>query len=212
MRRTYLALTALAAFLVTSPAAAQDPYSKADDTWISISGTISSVTKDRFTLDYGEGFVTVEMDDWDPQSETYGLDTGDTVTVNGIVDDGLFEMRSIEASSVYVENLDRYFFASPADEEGTFIGLRSPILVSSATLQGRVTEVGDDEFTIETGYSDVTVATSELGYDPLDDMGYQKIEVGDRVSATGTLYPDFFEGRRMVADLVVTLNKADSTS
>jgi len=63
-------LTLLFALLIAMPAEAQDPYTTADDTWISLSGTVESVTTDAFMLDYGEGMVTVEMDDWDADADS----------------------------------------------------------------------------------------------------------------------------------------------
>src|SRR6056297_1683552 len=84
-------LTLLFALLIAMPAEAQDPYTTADDTWISLSGTVESVTTDAFMLDYGEGMVTVEMDDWDADADAYKVAAGDRVTVNGMVDDDLFD-------------------------------------------------------------------------------------------------------------------------
>ncbi|MGM0425831.1 MAG: hypothetical protein ACQEQ7_01185 [Thermodesulfobacteriota bacterium] len=75
------------------------------------------VQEDSFTLDYGEGTVLVEMDDWDWYDEEGTVLEGDKVTVYGKIDDDLYEATSIEASSVYVENLGTYFYASSADEE-----------------------------------------------------------------------------------------------
>lgn len=64
--------------------AAQSPYAKADNTWIGISGTVKAVTTpDRFTLDYGKGVITVEMDDWDTDADAYKLVAGDKVNVYG---------------------------------------------------------------------------------------------------------------------------------
>jgi uncharacterized protein YdeI (BOF family) len=99
--------------LLAFPAMAEDPYAKPDDTWISISGTVDTVRPDSFTLDYGKGVITVEMDDGDRDADAYKLLKGDKATVNGKIDDDLFETRSIEAGSVYVESLDTYFYASP---------------------------------------------------------------------------------------------------
>ena len=82
------AMTAIA--LLAGPAAAQEPYSKADDSWISISGTVAAPTADSFMLDYGDGVITVEMDDWDTYGDAYGLLDGDKVTVYGKIDDDLY--------------------------------------------------------------------------------------------------------------------------
>ena len=73
----------------------RSPYTQPDDSWISLS-------------------VTVEMDDGDRDADAYKLLPGDKVNVVGKIDDNLFELISIEASSVYVEKLGTTFYASPA--------------------------------------------------------------------------------------------------
>ncbi|HSO22154.1 MAG TPA: hypothetical protein VLT81_04555, partial [Chondromyces sp.] len=108
--KTFVSIATLVLF-VAVPAMAEDPYVEPDDSWISLSGTVKAVTADAFTLDYGKGMITVEMDDGDRDADGYKLIEGDKVTVNGVIDDGLFETRTIEASSVYVEKLDTYFYA-----------------------------------------------------------------------------------------------------
>lgn len=197
--------------LFGSSAAAQDPYTAPNDTWISISGTVESVDADEFTLDFsqnghfGEGLITVEMDDDDRDADGYKLLPGDTVTVYGIIDDDLFDTRTIEASSVYVANLGTFFEASAMDEEDAFVTLTVPPVVSAAVVQGTVSEVEDEEFRIDTGSRQVRVEVEEMPYNPLDDMGYQKIEVGDEVAVSGYLDYDFLEGRELVATSVTTL-------
>ena len=44
-------------------------------------------------------------------------------------------------------------------------------------------------------------------YNPLDDEGYQKIDVGDRVKVTGNIDNDLFEGKELMADSVIKLNR-----
>lgn len=46
---------------------------------------------------YGNGSITVEMDDGDRDADAYSLDEGDNVTVYGMIDDDLFESATIEA-------------------------------------------------------------------------------------------------------------------
>lgn len=202
---------ALLGVFLAAPASAQDPHEAPDDTWISVTGTVESVSADEFVLDlkegghYGENLLIVEMDDGDRDADAYKLLPGDTVTVYGIIDDDFFEMRTIEASSVYVRNLDTYFYASAIDEEDTFVTIALPV-VSAMVLQGVVTEVNDDEFKLHTGYREITVEVEEMPYNPLDDVGYQKIEVGDRVSVTGEMDYDFLEGRELVAETITTLS------
>jgi len=202
--------------LLAVPAMAQDngdenPYQKADDTWISIDGTVESVSPNTFDLDYGNGEITVEMDDGDRDADAYKLIAGDKVRVSGMIDDDFLEQRTIEASSVYVENLGTYFTASAVDEEDVFITYTTPVTVSDTVVQGTVTDVDadDDEFTLNTGLRRITVETEEMAYDPLDDEGYQKIEAGDRVSVSADIDYDLFEGSELVANTIVTLFNAD---
>lgn len=208
------AMTAIA--LVAGTAAAQEPYLKPDDSWISISGTVASPTADSFTLDYGDGVITVEMDDWDTYGDAYGLLDGDDVTVYGRIDDDLYDLRTIEASSVYVDNLNTYFYASAADEEDavawTLPWTVSPVVVSQTTMRGSVTAVSPDmgEFTLSVGGVEMEVETERMTYNPVDDTGYQQIDVGDRVSVSGQIDNDFLEGRVFDAEVVVTLEDADA--
>ena len=68
-----------------------------------------------------------------------------------------------------------------------------------------VTEVNDEEFKLSTGLQEITVEVEEMPYNPLDDEGYQRIQVGDRVSVTGEMDYDFLEGGELVAETVTTL-------
>jgi hypothetical protein len=183
-----------------------DPYAMPDGTWINISGIIESVGPDTFSLDYGEGIVVVEMDDGDRDADAYKLLAGDKVAVSGRVDDDFFEATTIEAGSVYVESRGTIFFASSIDEEaaeGFAAAIVSPVDVSKTVVQGTVAVVDDDEFVIDSG---IRVDTAELGYNPLDDEGYQKITVGDRVKVVGTMESELFDSHELMADVVVKLN------
>jgi len=214
LTRVITAVVAGFALLLSAVASAEtaNPYTMADETWITISGTVASVSRDSFILDYGDGSVIVEMDDGDRDADAYKLAGGDKVTVSGRVDDDLFETTTIEAASVYVENIGTTFFASPVDEEtaDSFVALiREPVVVSRVILQGTVTEVDDDEFTIDSGFRQIRVDVGEMPFNPLDDEGYLKVRVGDLVSVSGEMGSDLFEGRELVAD---TLMKLDMNS
>ncbi len=189
------------------------PYQRPDATWITIDGTVDSVSADSFVLDYGPGVITVEMDDGDRDADAYKLMEGDKVRVSGMIDDDLFELRTIEAGSVYIESLGTYFYASSIDEEDrdVFVTYTTPVIVSDTVLQGTVSAVEDEEFVLNTGSRLVNVEVEEMPYNPLDDIGYQKIEVGDRVSVTGEMDTDFFEAEReFVARSLITLDDNDS--
>jgi len=189
-----------------------NPYAKPDLSWINISGKVGAVSPDTFVLDYGTGKVTVEMDDGDRDADAYKLLPGDEVTVSGRIDDDFFEKTTIEAYSVYVKNLNTTFFASALDEEGPDryeITTMSPLVDYHYNLVGTVTDVRDEEFTVDTGARSLTVEVDEMPYNPLDDKGYQKIDVGDRVSVTGRLEYDLFEGREVEADTIMELTYAE---
>ncbi|MBB4286527.1 hypothetical protein [Roseospira goensis] len=210
MTRTLTAIVAAlgATGLVAGPALAAEPYAKPDDAWITLSGTVVGVAPSSFTLDYGDGVILVEMDDWDSDADAFGLVDGDTVTVYGEVDQNLFAASTIEAQSVYVQDLNTYFYASSADEEGADTWVTSgPVVVSEARVNGLVTAVTESEqsFVLDVGPGDITVETDLLDYNPLDDKGFQQIEEGDRVSVAGLMDNDFIEGRVLEATSVVTL-------
>lgn len=155
---------ATAVLAAAAPARAQDanPYGQLDDSWINIEGEVDRVWKDAFTLDYGDGVVTVEMDDGDRDADAYVLRRGDKVAVSGRIDDDLFETTTIEAGRVYVENLDTNFYSSTADEEDWLVGVHPPLDTYRTEIRGTVTSVGDMSFNMRVGTHDVTVHTYEL--------------------------------------------------
>ncbi|WP_404401013.1 hypothetical protein LG288_00640 [Idiomarina seosinensis] len=91
--KTLVALSSFAFF--AAPSLAQNPYTQNDDTWIQIDGEVTSVSADSFLLDYGDGVVTVEMDDGDRDADGYKLMQGDKVSVAGTVDDEFYEATTI---------------------------------------------------------------------------------------------------------------------
>lgn len=198
--------------MLTVPVTAQTPYLAEDESWITLTGTVVSADTDSFLLDYGEGLITVEMDDWDWYGDAYAILSGDEVTVYGRVDDDLYETTSIEASSVYVDQMNTYFYASSADEEITEGYYTVPVVSSvyvDADLQlvGKVSSVSGREFTLNTGNRKVQVDTSEMLYNPMDDKGFQRIQKGDRVQVSGDLDSDVFEKRELMAESIITLTE-----
>ena len=109
-----LAIAALLMLMPSISPAKTNPYMQPDDTWLSINGKVKSVSADSFMLDYGKGLITVEMDDGDRDADAYKLVEGDEVTVYGMTDDDLYQTTKIEASSVYVKNLETYFVVTLA--------------------------------------------------------------------------------------------------
>ena len=184
----------------------KSPYARDDRTWINLSGTVEAVEADAFELDYGDGVITVEMDDGDRDADAYQLLRGDTVSVSGMIDDDFFTSTSIEAASVYVEEAGTTFYASSVDDEdidrATMNG-PGPVSVSEVIVHGQVTDVSRDSFVIDNGTRKIVIDVSKLGYDPFDDDGYQRIEVGDRVQVGGEITSDLFMNRELAADSVI---------
>ena len=180
-----------------------------DGQWLSLTGTIVSATPNSFVLDYGAGNVVVEMDDWDPFPEGLLLKAGDRVTVSGLADQDLFLKKRIEARSVYVRNLNTYFFANNADEEE----LKSNALVATgattfADFTGRVSAIEGREFTLGTAPAAIRVDTSLMTDNPLDGVGLQQIRLGDRVFAWGAIEFDAAEGAELKAQGLISLVRA----
>lgn len=216
MIRTSTALLAILAAGSTAWTNAQSsddskpsPYAMADESVITIDGTVDSVTPDSFVLDYGKGVVTVEFDDGDRDADAYKLVNGDRVSVTGLIDDDFYELTTIEASSVYVENINTTFYASAVDEEDRVIWVNTPLEISSYTVQGTVSDIDDDSFILDTGARELTVDTDDMLYDPLDDVGYQKIEEGDIVSVRGYLDSGLFGDQEVEARFITTLFDSD---
>lgn len=204
---------AFALALCVAPTGAEEPTAADDDEWISLTGTVAATDPERFTLDYGEGLVTVEMADWDADrdgyDETSRLIPGDRVTVYGRMDDSLYERRTVEADSLYVHDRSSYYATDDADDVRR---LGPPNVVvpdgSWISLSGTVEEVSGRELRLDVGDGDIVqVDTILMEYDPLDEAGFQKIDKGDRVSVTGRLDLDFFERREIQAETIVRLER-----
>jgi uncharacterized protein YdeI (BOF family) len=202
--------TASAAFALAAaaPAAAQQPATAADGEWLTLSGSVVSSDSDSFLLDYGAKTITVEMDDYDWYADNPVL-KGDRVTVTGRMDADFWEQRKIEANSVYVKSLNTMFYASAADEEG---GMSPVVMVDpltdgeSVSLTGKVTAISGDELTLDAGLLNYTVDVGELGYNPLDNAGPQRISVGDRISVFGRMDDaDLFDNREIDAKSITEL-------
>ena len=193
MKNTHIMTLAVFA-LFSASAAAENPYAKENNSWISINGEVDSVSTDQFELDYGEGNITVIMEDEDRKG--YQLKKGDDVRVSGLMDDNFYNDSVIEAGSVHVKNANTYFYAGAMDEQDIDFTVMSPIL-RDTVIKGNITHVSlkDEEFTLDTGIQMLTVEVDELLTNPLDNEGYLQLSVGDRVSVNGKIDNDLFEGR-----------------
>jgi len=219
MQRFSLATTAvrfvvLASVLAFANAALSDTENvmqQPENSWVTLNGTVVEQEDHRFELDYGEGTITVEVDDTDKlKRESVPLENREVI-VYGKVDTGFYEGRTIEADSVYVKDLNTLIHdPSPKDEEA--VDLSRWVYYSGPTVDefyvtGTVTTVDPvaRTFTVNTNGSKITVDTTELPYNPLDAKGFQQVRSGDFVSVSGNLDDDVFDRAEVVAETVVNL-------
>lgn len=206
-----LTVTAIFSCALVSTALAQGLAEKIDNSWITISGQAVSAKNKSFVLDYGKSTVTVDVNDWRWFRENFNKVEGRNVTVWGEVSGDLFESGKIKANSVYIEDMGTYFYAGSNEEEvGDFYNwLPAPGFEAGAvTLTGRVTNVSGREFTLSQGEKQISINTLQMENNLMDDLGFQKIEKGDRVSVTGELEVDSFENREIMAKTIITLDES----
>ena len=204
----------LGAAALAAPAAAQDSAvaSKRDGAWVAVSGEVADAMGTQFTLDHGQGTITVEMDDFDPDLDAAPLGVGDKVTVYGFVDDGFYEERTIEASSVWNERSNSFHYALGIDEESIGVMyVAYPAMTwegPGVTIGGQVTDIDGRTFELITGAATmIDVDTSGMPYNPLDAEGAQIVTVGDHVSVTGELDDALFDDAEMTADSLMVLHR-----
>jgi len=214
-------ISAIAA-LAASPALAQDMMDDGaaelaatpDDGWISLTGEVTSAAGEAFRLDYGAGVITVEMTDFDGFQEAEYLVPGDDVVVYGLVDNDFYDRKTIEASTVYIDDTNSYIYADRANGALTpgYFGAPTPSFDDPAlTYTGVVDSVDGREFWLtDIAGVRIEVDTASMAYNPLDNEGYQQIDAGDRVTVTGTIDAGFFENNELSADSVVTLYDSPS--
>lgn len=177
---------------------------------VSLKGTVIAQNQEAILLDYGQGTITVELDDWDDLEEGELAMPGDQVTVYGTIDDSFYSEKSIEAQSIYVEDINAVLTGpSPYDEEGQLLSRRSTDFMGPSRydieIAGMVTSVDGRTFTIDSGNRQIKVDTSMMDYNPLDERGFQNVKKGDWVRASGDLAMNTLEDRELVAESVVTL-------
>lgn len=169
--------------------------------FVTLNGVVKDVVADTFELDYGSGTITVEMDDYEWDSDNPLL-VGDVVEVRGRMDEDFFDKQRIEASSVYVEKLKTHFYANPADEEFTSnfaaMGGFSPEDDEWVSVSGFVESLApSDGFALDVGLKNITVDASGAAVMP-------DLEEGDRVYVYGEMDDaDLYEKREMLAQSVI---------
>lgn len=174
---------------VPPPQASGGKVARTDDgNWITIGGVVASVLPGQFTLDHRTGTVTVEMDDWDPAyRDALMLRPGDQVVVRGAIDDNLYLSKRIEAESVFVNNLNTYFYANAADEENRPRPDFRPDTDAYVDVVGTVAAVEGESLLLRIGGRRVRVDTSGLRDAAGPREGAKDIAAGERLYLWGDM-------------------------
>ena len=220
IKKTFLMLTT--ALVLSAPAHAQDVVM--DDSPIVLSGIATSISDSEFTLNYGQNnanTITVEMDDWDwfAGREQY-INTGDRVVVSGEIDDDFLEGREIEADEIYLVDSSNYFSRNAEESSPLYYSymVYTPTQTrnqnaqqqnnnfsamddgSRISMTGTVKNMDGQEFTIDTGDTDIQVDMASMG------ERRTNIDMGDRVNVSGHIDDGFFDNREISADNIVVLS------
>jgi hypothetical protein len=163
---------------------------------------------DTFLLDYGDGSITVEFDAGDYGVRQRGLLEGDDVMVYGIIDEELFDIKTIEASSLCIERLDLRLRSAGLSPESGGLTFTTPVAAGTMTVSGPVTEVADNEFTLDLGPRNVVIHMNASAV--IDDGAEREIEVNDVVSVTVDVDYDFLEASQLTAQSVEVIEARDN--
>jgi uncharacterized protein YdeI (BOF family) len=186
-----MCLVVLTGVLFPSMAATTDPHAMANQSPVTLEGTVDSVSRSSFVLNYGHGKIAVEMDGRGQRASGFLLKTGDVVSVKGRIDKDKGEGVSIEASSVYVKNLGTWFYASAADEEDSrphsyaSLVFGKPHSNHLVSVRGEVKKVYRNWFLMQSGKRSIRVNTKNMPYNPLDKHGRHRVTPGDVIRVEG---------------------------
>lgn len=181
-------------------AAAERP----DDSWIALSGVVVDTDATGFDLRHDNGTVRVEMQHWGNRTRSK-LDAGQRVTVYGRLDKDLYERRSIEADSVFVDALNTVFHASSVDEDVD--GYTVTYSYESAHTDGKWMSVTGTVQAIEGARLELATAAGPVSVSMQQLEPKPQVRRGDRVRVRGDLKEAFFENRAINADRVIVIRR-----
>jgi hypothetical protein len=195
----------LAAISLAFASYAQDRVTDAPpQSEISLSGKVAAIEQDAFTLDYGAGRVRVDLEDgldWFPAG-TAGLTIGEPVTVNGVIDDDMFDTREIEATSIYRQSMQTYLYSDTSNARFFPPTETRPSDLSWVNLSGTVKGVTGRDFVLDTGVREFRVTTAAAR----DPNTVSRLRPGTRVSVSGVVNgDDIFDRQEIDATNVVVL-------
>lgn len=165
-------------------------------TWITLTGEVTAVDSQFFTLDYGDGEIFVELHDTDLDAQAYAELEGEEVMVTAKLDDGMFSNDRLIAQSVFVDEMETIYLADEVDQASADLYLSAANAIDideeEMVLVGTVKSIGKQALQLEVGDATLTVKLDDLENAPLDEEGYLTLMKGERVRVTGELEDDFF--------------------
>lgn len=189
------------------------PASGAPVDLFTVSGQVVDSVRGDYVLQHDGGTVDVNFSGWPRELPGGGaiMGIGDIVTVTGWMDAEFVRTGSLGAVAVYVE--DRRAFFSLGEAAAAEAGMLRPLILPGATLGrdgdgdlvGTIVTVQEDGFVLGSGGVEVSVDTSALFYNPFDQVGAQRLEVGDVVHVRGGLGARFAEEPVMQAESVTSV-------
>lgn len=201
----------------------QSFQSYSDGSTVTLTGTVQKVDGHDFVMRHGRENIEVELEGWNwnkPDLEKH-LKVGQRVTVTGEVDDDWFDEKELEAQNIYLDTEQVYFYTvdiNPAyvqatrDVEKRRMARGDMQDGSYYSVRGDIKKIDGDDIVLAANNRNYRVNLDELGYNPLDNQGLQRLSVGDRVWVSGEIDDNFFDGKEIDADVIVSINRMNNDS
>ena len=183
--------------------------SVSQNTWITLTGEVTAVDSQFFTLDYGDGEIFVELSQTKLDPKAYAEIDGKEVMVTAQLDEGMMSNERLVAHSVIAEDADTVYMADTVDQASAdlFMSTAGSIDFDDAEMiiVGTVETIGREAVQVKVGDAMLTVELDELEDAPVDSDGYLTLTEGERVRITGELEEDFFNRFTVEADTLMKM-------
>ena len=196
--------------LSTGSLLATSPYTLPNNSWVELEGRVTAVDSRSFFVDYGEGEIRVELDDYDWFEEAYNVLENDRVKVRGKIDADPNEERSIEAETVLLKDHGVTLKANADDEEDLTVNFVPPLPTKSSDkeLKGTVESFQNGLMIVKTAKDTyrVDLKDSSLRSTAGKAISYN-LHTGDFVSVVGKDHNKLFGADEFDASTVYVLKK-----
>lgn len=178
------------------PAMAQDDGAGAGDAAyaasgaISISGQIIDEDNGCHVLQSAAGQTRIGIAGWPGDRPIFGV--GDEVTEIGSLTRDFLSDRMLDIAAVYVADRRAYFVMGQKEPAATLVIPSLPRVADGgpALVTGTILELAANGFVLEASDAELPVETDLLKYKRYDDIGAQRLRVGDLVLVGGSLERD----------------------